>query len=383
MNLPKVPLADPGDFYGLAGVSHLAAAGETPLLTAQGAIFNRFMADKADGMSGRERIFENVEYARRSVATLLGANVEEVGFPLNVAQGMNLVARTLGNATGNVVMPQWEYPSAMYPWMTGTGLEVRLVPDERYQMDPERFARYVDNDTRAIVFSLTSYFTGERMDLVTYRKIADRHGAMLIVDMSHTFGAAPFDVTLTDFAFGCGYKWALGTHGAGIGYCNAARQPGWIPADSGWTSIEWVDAGVRDKNATSVDDGRRFELGNPAALCVHILGAGVDYLIAHRPEAIEAHLLALTGELRSQLVELGLKVLTPADAARRLGIVAFTIDDEAAWRKGLEARNVLGWVGDKRVRLSPHLYNKADDVAAAVAAVADIQGERERSDCRV
>ena len=371
----RAALANPSDFHGLGRATHLAAAGETPFLAAQGKLFERFMSDKADGMCGRERIYENVERARHSVANLLGAKVTEVGFPLNVAQGVNLVARTFPNAAGNVVMPQWEYPSAMYPWLTGTGLEVRLVPGANYQMDPDRFAQSVDERTRAIVVSLVSYFTGERIDLRAYREMADRHGAMLIVDMSHAFGAGRFDLSLVDFAFGCGYKWALGTHGAGIGYCNSERQPKWVPADSGWTSVEWVDAGERDLTVVPVRDGRRFELGNPAALSVQILGAGVDYLSSYGLPAIEAHLLALTKTLRNEVVKLGLNVLTPAEEPRRLGIVSFTVTEESRWRRGFEARNVLGWVGDKRVRLSPHLYNSGRDIADGVGAVAELLEE--------
>lgn len=368
-------LANPTDFHGLEGVTHLAAAGETPFLASQAKLFERFMSDKAGGMRGRERIYENVERARLSVANLLGSKITEVGFPLNVAHGMNLVTRTFTGSEGNVVMPQWEYPSAMYPWVTGTGLEVRLVSSNNYLMEPGRFAASVDEKTRAIVVSLVSYYTGERIDLRTYREIADRYGAILIVDISHAFGAGRFDLSLADFAFGCGYKWALGTHGAGIGYCNSERQPRWVPVDSGWTSAEWVEAGVRDLTVAPVGDGRRFELGNPSALSVQLLGAGVNYLSSYGVDAIETHLLTLTKPLRNALVGLGLNVLTPAEESRRLGIVSFTVTDESHWRRGLEARNMLAWVGDRRVRLSPHLYNSSDDISDVVDALSSLLEE--------
>jgi selenocysteine lyase/cysteine desulfurase len=189
------------------------------------------------------------------------------------------------------------------------------------------------------------------------------------VDASQALGVANFDISLTDFTFACGYKWALGTHGAGIAYCNAARQPGWQPRESGWTSAEWVDADVRDTSVTTVRDGRRFELGNPAALCVQILGNGVDYLQDSGIDSIERHVRALTDVLWTELQALGMRMLTPSDPRRRLGIVAFAVDDEARWRRGLEAREVLAWTGDKRVRISPHLYNGMADVRQAIDAV--------------
>jgi len=366
------PLADPNDFAGLSGVYHLAAAGETPLLAEQRSVFERFMADKSQGMGGRERIYERIENARHTVAGLLRVTPAEVGFPLSVAHGMNLLAGSFRNKRGNVVAPQWEYPSITYPWITGTDLELRLVPTANYAMDADRFADSVDSDTRAILVSLVSYYTGERIDLNVYREIADRHGAMLVIDMSHAFGAANFDASLVDFAFGCGYKWALGTHGAGIGFCNAARQPQWMPSDSGWMSAEWIDADVRNATVVPFRDGRRFELGNPATLSVEILATGVSYLTRLGTTAIEAHLLSMTDALREGLVALGLSVLTPREKESRLGIVSFTIADEACWRKELETRRVLGWVGDKRVRLSPHVYNSLDEIAAVREAIADI-----------
>lgn len=373
-------LARKVDFHGLEHVTHLAAAGETPFLETQRELFARFVDDKAGGMAGRERIYENVERARDNVAGLLGVKPADIGFPLNVAHGMNIVARSLGNLKGNVVMPQWEYPSAMYPWITGTDLQVRLVPADGYQMDPGRFADSLDSGTRAIVISVVSYFTGERVDLRTYREIADRHGAMLIVDFSHALGAAPFDVSNADFAFGCGYKWALGTHGAGIGYCNRDRHPGWKPTDSGWTSVEWIDAGDRDQTINMVDDGRRFEHGNPSALSVQILGAGAAYLADIGLHRIERYLLSLTGELRRGLQSLGLNLLTPAEDHRRLGIIAFSIQNERVWRQELEKRHVLAWVGDKRVRLSPHVYNSREDVEKAVGAIFEIRELCSRED---
>jgi cysteine desulfurase / selenocysteine lyase len=363
------PLVSPGDFAGLPGLCHLAAAGETPMLASQAALFSEFMHDKALGMGGRERIYAKVSRTADSLAALLGCQAAELGFPQNVAQAVNMVARSIDAPGGNVVIPQWEYPSDLYPWSTGTDLEVRLVPNPSHLMDPQRYADTVDANTRAIVTSLVSYYTGELIDLGEYRAIADSCGAMLIVDVSQALGVAGFDISLSDFAFSCGYKWALGTHGAGMAYCNAARQPDWQPRESGWTSAVWVDADVRDTTVTPVRDGRRFELGNPAALCVQLLGNGIDYLRASGLARIEAHVRALTDVLWNELDALGMSMLTPADSAKRAGIVAFDVDDESLWRRGLEAHGVLAWTGDKRVRISPHLYNGMADIRLALEAV--------------
>lgn len=363
------PLVDPNDFVGLDGICNLAAAGETPMLSSQKSLFEQFMHDKSRGMGGRERIYSKVASAADSLAALLSCSPGEIGFPLNVAQAMNSVARSVSNTSGNVVACQWEFPSALYPWITGSDLEVKTITNTDYLMDAEQFADAVTPETVAIVVSLVSYFTGERIDLETFREIADSCGAMLVVDMSHALGVGAFDVTLADFAFSCGYKWILGTHGAGIAYCNSNRQEGWTAHESGWTSAEWRDATVRGKDVVPLLNGRRFELGNPSALSVQILGNGVDYIRGCGLDAISQHVLALTGALWEGLTERGLRVLTPESSTKRLGIVSFAVEDEKFWRDGLESRGVFGWVGDQRVRLSPHLYNGTSDVQRTLEAV--------------
>src|SRR5204863_167476 len=80
-----------------------------------------------------------------------------------------------------------------------------------------------------------------------------------------------------------------------------------------------------------------------------ILDNALDYLGAVGIERIEPHVLELSGRLRRGLVEAGVEVMTPEPPEQRAGNVAFEVDDERAWRAGLEARGVLTWVSDSRV----------------------------------
>jgi cysteine desulfurase / selenocysteine lyase len=369
MNAPDAPLASPDDFLGLEQGVHMAAAGESPPLASHERVVHDFLMDKAGGMSGRERIFDRVDEARRTVASHLTCSADDVGFPLNVAHGVNLVARGVGGPGDNAVMVQWEYPSASYPWMVGSEMDVRLVRGPRPSLDLDRIAEAVDSRTRAIVTSLVSYYTGELVDLGALRRMADAVGAVVIVDISHALGVMQLDLSDADFAFSCGYKWSLGVHGAGVGYCNRTRQPEWRPREVGWTSAEWIDAPDRDLRVVPVSDGRRFELGNPAVLPVLLLANGLAYLNGLGMEEVEAHVRNLATRLLDGLTSDGVTTLTPSATERRLGIVSFAVEDEQRWRLGLEARGVRAWIGDRRVRLSPHVYNGETDVARVLAAV--------------
>jgi cysteine desulfurase / selenocysteine lyase len=366
------------DFTGLQEIVHLAAAGEGPYLTTHSAVTERFAADKSAGMAGRERIIERARRGTVGAARLLDVDPREIGFTLNVAQSMNMVARTVASAgPGNVVMCSWEYPSLLYPWARLDDIELRLVHRDDWLDALPGIEAAVDDSTRAIVVSHVSYFTGERVDLARYREVADRVGAMLIVDASHSLGVLPVEARLTDFLFTCCYKWLLGVHGAAIAFCNRERQPDWRPVEAGWTSVEWQDSRDRSGDITLVDDGRLFELGNPALLSMCILGNALDYLHSAGAAAIGRHVLTLGEMLGTGLRDLGLPVLTPQEESRRGPSIVFAAEDEKYWNDGLTDAGILAWVSEQRVRLSPFLYTDGRDIQAALDVIGRMAAEQD------
>lgn len=363
------------DFVGLDQVAHLATGGEAPFLTSHWERLACFAQDKSGGMAGRERILAVADAARQKLATLLGCDARDIGFPHNVAQGMNLVVDGLALAPGdNVVLHQWEFPSVLYPWLQQRrrGVEVRLVPSQGWSAPLERVQAALDGHTRAVILSHVSYYTGERQDLAAYSALAHDVGAALIVDASHSLGAVPVYAPHADFLFACCYKWLLGTHGVAVGYWNRVRQPDWRPPAVGWWSVEAQRPQDQGGGYTQVSDGRVFELGNPTFIGLHLLDNAVAYLARTGEERIAERVLGLSGELRLQLAALGVRLLTPEPVAQRAGNVAFAVEDERRWRQELERRGVLGWTGEQRVRFSTHFYNDLSDIERAVAAVAEV-----------
>jgi cysteine desulfurase/selenocysteine lyase len=373
-------LVSKSDFLGLDGVAYLAAGGETPFLKSHLDAVRWFAEQKSSGMPGREAFIARSEGARSKLAALMGCQAGDIGFGFNVAQAMNLVVDSLNLQPGdNIVLERWEFPSLLYPMLQQRerGVEVRLLEPEngRWLAPLERVRRAVDRGTKAIAISQVSYFTGERHDLEAYGKIAHDAGALLLVDCTHALGAVPVHAPHADFMFSACYKWILGTHGVAVAYWNRERLPNWRPWLIGWTSVEWQNAQQRGGPFELVNDAHIFEMGNASYIGTTILDNALDYLNAVGIERIERHVLALSGRLRQGLVDAGVEVMTPEPAAQRAGNVAFEVGDERAWRAGLEARGVLTWVSDSRVRMSTHLYNDEDDVDRAIAAVQALKAE--------
>jgi selenocysteine lyase/cysteine desulfurase len=230
----------------------------------------------------------------------------------------------------------------------------------------------VDERTRVVAVSHVSYLTGERHDLTALGRLAHDASALFVVDATHALGAVPVHAPHTDFLFSACYKWVLGTHGLAVAYWNRQRLPGWRPKEAGWHSIRhqtpWQQGGAFEL----LDDGRVFEAGNPGFAAIYVLHSALTYLRRVGIAPIEQHVIALSGAVHLGLMDIGLKPLTPSAPEQRAGNVAFEVADELAWRNGLEARDVLAWTGDGRVRLSTHLFNDASDVERAIAAAGEI-----------
>jgi len=101
-------------------------------------------------------------------------------------------------------------------------------------MEPDRLSACVDRSTRIIAASYVSYLTGERVDLAALRALADKVGALLLVDFTQAPATCRSRPLSPIFAFSACYKWMLGITGArwlaGTAHANRIGAPrfGWL-----------------------------------------------------------------------------------------------------------------------------------------------------------
>lgn len=361
-------------FIGIDHVAHLATGGEAPVLRANLEAATRFLLDKGDGMPGRERFFQSADRTRVALARRLGGRAEDVAFLGSASEGLHVASEGIDWRPGdNVVVGQSEFPSVLLAWqrLRPRGVEVRGVGREAVVTSDE-IAAAVDSRTRAIAVSHVGYLTGARHDLGRLRRLADRVGARLVVDASHALGVVPVDGTLCDVVVACCYKWLLAVHGVGVFYVNSRRWPDLAAPWVGWHSTHRDEDWRRRTDYRLREDGSRFEAGNPPFLPVYVLESALRVLDALDPRAVEAHVLALGGTLRTGLVKLGLPVLTPEAPEERAGNIVFASDRSMDVGRALQESGVLVWAGDGRVRLSVHAYNDEADVLRALAVLGDL-----------
>ena len=115
---------------------------------------------------------------------------------------------------------------------------------------------------------------------------------------------------------------------------------------------------------------RRFEAGTPPVPSIYAGIAGMDLMKEIGVAATEAHVRGLTTLLMEGVEEeLGGRVVTPRDPARRGPLVAIASTDDHALVDALGQEGVVTSCRDGNLRVSPHCYNTREDIEAVLAAL--------------
>ena len=365
-------LISKSEFVGLDGVTHLCTGGEAPWLRSHDAACARFGRLKSAGMAGREEMFAVYRRAKARVARLLGVERAAVAFLAHASEGLNQAVHAVDWRHGdNAVVADLEYPSLIYPVsaLRARGVEVRVIGTRDHYLSLDRLAAAVDRRTRLVLVSHVSYLTGQRLDLARCAELARRRGAWLAVDATHAMGVVPVPGDVCDFVVSSCYKWLLATHGVGIFAYSAERVGELAPATIGWHSVEGR-GGFEDPLAMPLRrTAARLEAGNPSLLPLFVLDTALERTEGLDLGTVERHAQALGARLIEGLTARGRKVITPEAPAERAGNVCFLADDARGLADRLATRKVLVWGGDGRIRVSAHLHNDGEDVAAFFAAM--------------
>jgi selenocysteine lyase/cysteine desulfurase len=364
------------DFLVAPDIAHLCAGGETPILKSHRAAIDRFFDQKSHGFAGRDvGLMGMLVRCRERVARLLGVAAADIAFLDSASDGINQLAAGLDwHAGDNVVLEDIEYPSDIYPWarLERLGVEVRVARQWGEAPTLDRVAALMDARTRVLSASQVSYLTGRRYDLADLAALCEPTGTLLSVDATHAAGVVPVPAHHADVLVSSCYKYLLGVHGAAIFYRNPRRLANLEPQTIGWHSIDGERSVEAPTRYALAPDATRYEAGNPPFMALTILDNALAYLEEIGIERIERHVLALGGKLRRALVDRGLTLLTPEDEAHRAGNICFLCQDSAALVEALDARGVLVWGGDRRIRVSLHAYNDEADIERLLAALDDL-----------
>lgn len=323
--------------------------------------------------------FATLARARELAARLIGASPAEIALMVNTTYGINLAARALGLAAGDVVvLSDREFPANVYPWMAlerDLGVTVRLLPcADGLPDEPALLRAIADPAVKVVAVSWVQFSTGWRADLAGIGRRCRERGVFLVVDAMQGLGAATLDVNacMIDVLACGGQKWLMAPWGTGFTWVRRELVERMAPHAVGWMAVQGSDDFTRltDYDLTWRDDARRFEVITLPFQDFAGLAASLELIHELGPANIERHVRTLADAIVERAGE-GRRaaLVTPADPARRAGIVSIRPADAPAASQRLAAAGVSHSLREGNIRLSPHCYNTLGEIEHALAVL--------------
>jgi len=205
----------------------------------------------------------------------------------------------------------------------------------------------LDGSVAVLMLTHVDYATGEVHDMRRITAAAQKVGALMLWDLSHSAGAVPIDLNAAqvDLAIGCGYKYLNGGPGAPA-YLFVARglQDAMLSPLSGWMGHATPFAFEPEYRPAS---GITRQLaGSPPILSMLALEVAIDLWLRVDQNEARRKSMAL-GDLFIQQVDetcrdLGVEVVGPREATQRGSQVSLRHKDGYRVMRALIDRGIIG-----------------------------------------
>ena len=307
---------------------------------------------KARGMNGMADWRARADEARGRVARFMGVSDTEVRFAASTTEGLYLALGAIPFEDGDeIVLPADEFPSVVAACENAPRAAVTLrrveVRDEASRENALLDA--ITPRTRAVALSHVHWVTGTRIDLHRVAAACQGVGATLVVDGAQALGAVPIALGEAAFYSASVFKWLVSGFGLAV---LVVRE----------STARALEPGVRGYNNPA--PSRELQYAHVNHPGIHALAGSLEYLERVGWNRIYGHVDALWRELYASVAALNVEIVTPETA--HAGIMSCMLPDAREVKDALAAESVFVEERVGLLRISPHLYNTSEDIAAFV-----------------
>jgi selenocysteine lyase/cysteine desulfurase len=319
--------------------------------------------------------FDLPDRIREKVARLVGGQPEEVAVTTGASAGLAAVAAGFDWKPGDeVLVGRGEFPAHFATWLRyqqAGKLRVRQVEPKGRFISADDYIEAIGPQTRVISASLVRFDNGGRLDAARVARACERFGAALVLDVSQCAGAMRINLRELGAAMAVcsGYKYLLGPYGTGFF----------------WIASEWIERlplgaayfmaleGAREFHALPSGNlrlapgARRWDSAEPASFTnLAAFDSSLDFVLGIGVEAIERYNDALIGQILDALPHTNCSLASPSERESRGPFVCVSArnpkETQALYEK-LRAAQVSVSLRENALRVSPHIYNTAEDIA--------------------
>ena len=313
--------------------------------------------------------------ARAAAARLIGAGADEIALMPNTSTGINVAARALPLAPGEIVLlSDREFPANVYPWKNlkdrGVTAEIAPVTAEGFPDESFLLERLRDPRVRVLAVSFVQFSNGYKADLATLSEACRANGTYFVVDAIQGLGNSPLDVRETpiDILATGGQKWLLAPWGTGFLYVRRELIPQLGPSAVGWMAYDGTDdfTNLVKYSDALRSDARRFEVGTVGFQDMMGLTTSLSLLETLTVDAVSAYTKALAEPLLAWAREHDVRIVSPTDEVHRSAIVCLAPEPAAESFRRLKNAGVVCAFREGAIRLSPHAYNTNEEIQKVV-----------------
>jgi kynureninase len=225
-----------------------------------------------------------------------------------------------------------------------------------------------------VVISQVMFQTGQIVpELPAIVGHAHAAGTRVLLDVYHSLGVFPVDVSAleVDFAVGGSYKYLRGGPGACFLYVAPRHLDGGLATlDIGWFAKESPFSYVRPDPPRYAAGGDAWLESTPAVLPFYQARAGQLFTQAMGAARLREHSLEMQRRLVALLAERG--IAARGGTAERGAFVVVRHPDARAWSAALAARGIATDARGEWLRLTPDVLTTDAELEAAAIALAAI-----------
>ncbi len=314
--------------------------------------------------------FTESEGARSLCARLINAKADDIAIVPAVSYGLAVAARNLPLSRGQVILILDEqFPSNVYTWREiarERGAELVTVKRPRNGDWTKAILDELDDRVAITALPHCHWTDGGIIHLEQIGQRCRAFGSALVIDITQSIGALPFDVAAIqpDFVAIGGYKWMMGPYSLGYLYVDPAHQDG-QPLEQNWISRAGSENFARliDYQDSYQPGARRFDVGersNFALMPASI--AAMSQLLEWVVSEIAETLAAKTAGIAERARALDLAPMTASARAGHFLGVRFPNGVPEGLPERLAQKQVHVSLRGSSLRVTPHLYNNEGDV---------------------
>jgi selenocysteine lyase/cysteine desulfurase len=323
--------------------------------------------------------FKDVEKTRTLFARLVGADAEGVALIPSVSYGIAVAAANVKvEPRKNILILEDQFPSNVYAWRelaARKGAKLVTVPRPADHDWTSAVLRQLHENTAVVAMPNCHWTDGSILDLARVGASAREAGAALVVDGIQSLGAHPFDVAEVgpDFLVASAYKWLLGPYGIGFMYVGEEYRDG-VPIEHNWINRRGSEdfSGLVDYEEVLQPGARRYDFGERSNfVLLPMANEALRQILDWGVENVSETIGRLTDLIEEEAKRHGIEAIPAKRRARHMvGLkLGSSAPEDLATR--LAEKRIFVSVRGETVRVSPHLYNTAEDVERLFAALAE------------